>query len=162
VTIINKKLSDYPVIARYTSKYSVNNSSIEDVEIAYNNNVIGVNSYRFAVGDIGLCISDYDLSSGGFHIFSYKVLGQAPSDKKEIWRKKGGRLWKYNYTIEATSSIIVVSKQDFQNITDIEYKGNGHTFNGHKSHKYKMTGKTKNLPKGQARVKLYSHLSSRT
>jgi hypothetical protein len=159
MTILNKIKSDYPVIARYTNRCSAEFTSELDLKIAYNNKTIGVHSYRFALGDRGLCVSDYNQSLGGFQMFSFRVIGQALKGKCNIWKKEGGLTWKYNYAIEPTSLITLVSHEDFLKITGIPYKGNGHVFNGHKTHKYKFLGKNKNRPRGQARRKLYRYLA---
>ncbi len=160
MTILSKTKSDYPVIARYTNKYSADSTSKLDLKIAYRHKTIGVHSYRFALGDYGLCISDFDETLGGFQVFSFRVTGEASENKTNIWKKEGGLTWKYNYSVEPTSLITTVSHEDFMKITGITYKGNGHVFNGHKSHKYKLLGKSKNRPKGQARQKLYHHLAN--
>ena len=159
MTLFNKTKSDYPVIARYTNRCSANFTSKIDLRIAYDNKTIGVHSYRFALGDLGLCISDYDKDLGGFQVFSFRVIGKAPQNKTNVWKEQGGLIWKYNYAIEPTSLITTISYDDFQNITGIPYKGNGHVFNGHRSHKYKFLGKSKNRPRGQARQKLYRYLA---
>jgi len=159
MTILNKTKSDYPVIARYTNRRSADFNSKIDLKIAYDNKTIGVHSYRYALGDIGLCVSDYDESVGGFHIFSFRVINKAHQSKTNIWKEQGGLIWKYNYEVEPTSLITVVSYQDFEKITGIPYKGNGHVFNGHKSHKYRFLGKAKNKSKALARQRMYRHLA---
>ena len=158
-TILTNNISDYPVIARYTNKQSAKQDSNYEVQLSYDNSVIGVHSFRFAKGDIGICVGDYDDTIGGFKVFTFKVTDIAPQSKLNTWSSRGGNSWKYNYEIQKTSPLTTITLSDFKNITGIEYRGNGHVFNGDKTHKYKKDGKIKNLPKAIARERLYEHLS---
>ena len=158
-SILTNKLSDYPVIARYTSKQSARQNSKYEVELSYHSSVVGVHSFRFAKNDLGICVSDYDDTIGGFRIFTFKVIGIAPNSKLNTWSRCGGNTWKYNYEIQKTSPLTTITLSDFENITQIEYRGNGHVFNGDKTHKYRKDGKIKNFPKAIARERLYEHLS---
>jgi len=158
-SILTNKMSDYPVIARYSNKQSAKQDSNYELQISYDNSVVGVHSFRFAKNDVGICVGDYDDTIGGFKMFSFKVVGVAPTSKLNVWTSRGGNNWKYNYEIQKTSPLTTVTLSEFRNITGLEYKGNGHVFNGDKSHKYKKHGKIKNIPKAIARQRLHDHLA---
>ena len=156
--ILTNKQSDYPVVARYTNKQSVKQDGNLDLQLSYDHNIVGVHSFRFAKGDVGICIGDYDDNIGGFKLFAFEVVDVASTQKLDTWSKRGGKVWKYNYKIKKSSSIVTLTLDTFQKTTGIPYKGNGHVFNGDRTHKYKKGGNPKYTPLAEARVSIYESL----
>ena len=155
-----KNKSDYPVIARCTSKHSANESSELDVKLSYNNRVVGVHSYRFAMDDEGICVSD---ETGGFvTMFSFKVTGPSPDEKLFTWKESGGKVWKYNYEIVPTSGLRRVSVGSLESVLGFPLKGHRHIFNGDKSHKYKKDTKAKYKKLAEGREVILRCLKNKT
>ena len=107
-------MTTYPNAIQFKSDHSVNNQSLLDLTISYNNKVIAKNGVKnFTVGNKVLVFSREE--GIGMHVYSgiIKELLDYPSS---VWFNHGGKLWKVNYAIETTSEVVYLTEAEVKTI----------------------------------------------
>ena len=101
----------------YTDKFSIQGSSIIDMEVGHQHRMVGCNSSVFGTskkGDI-VIITSKDGNK------KYAVIGVL-KDKLEscdLWATRGGHYWKHNYTYLALTKIFEITPEIIEKIVEL-------------------------------------------
>ena len=107
--------SQFPFSIMYVDRHSVGQNAHNDLEISFNNKVVGSNR-ELSIGDGVIVISKND-GSDDYKIFSAVVLSETKD--KGYWKKDGGKEWPKCYSIELKSGIVVMNKVLIESVTGI-------------------------------------------
>lgn len=89
---------------RYTGKTSARGLSDTDLQISFDNKVIGTDTRQIQTGDIVLVTSRQNDKSESIKVFACRV-GSKIEETVRDWKDLGGLVWEYNFSIEPLSTI---------------------------------------------------------
>lgn len=89
---------------RYTGKTSARGISDTDLQISFDNKVIGTDTRQIQTGDIVLVASRQSDKSESIKAFACRV-GSRIEETVRDWKDHGGLIWENNFSIEPLSTI---------------------------------------------------------
>lgn len=100
---------------RYTGKASAKGSSDTDLQISFDNNVIGMTNKNVQTGDLVLVMSRQTGKSPSITMFAGRVGGYI-EDGVTDWKEQGGLLWRNNWAIKPLSTIQTFSQDELTSL----------------------------------------------
>ena len=104
----------YPNAIQFKSEHSVNNQSLLDLTISYNNKVIAKNGVKNLT--VGNKVLVFAREKGvGTHVYS-AVIKELLDYPSSAWFEHGGKLWNVNYAVEPTSEVVYLTETEVKTI----------------------------------------------
>ena len=108
--------SVYTIVFPYTVRFSVRASSEKDVNLSFNEMIVGKNG-KAHQGDKVLICGHKD---NGVYVFG-AIIGKSVTDERvKTWHNKGGNLWNYNYEIHNKTQQVFLTWEEVSKITGAE------------------------------------------